>query len=245
MKRLGLYVGLFVLLLSVHPLLAQSELDIAYGETVTGEITNQVYDVVYTFTGESGDLVVINLIGNESADYDPYLYLTTPENNIIAQNDDYYNLNSRIIALLPEDGDYFIVATRRGERSGSGAGGYQLSLENGRLTNLSTTIEGQATMAEAPPTHVFVPEVDGLYSIQYNHIRGSYFPSLTVSTINDNSYEEDIARLEGRGLQGGAVELMLESDVIYVLTVEQNNYDYSADEGDTALYTLAIQPLES
>jgi len=230
--------------LSVQPLFAQSEeIDIAYGETVHGEITNRNFDIVYSFMGESRDLVVINLIQNDAADFDPFLYLTTPDNDIIAQNDDFYNLNSRIIAQLPDDGEYFIVATRRGERSGSGQGGYQLSLDNGRLVSLETTIEGQAIMADYPPTHVFVPETDGEYTLQYRHIRGDYFPNLTVSTINsDYNYEEDIAQLSGRGLQGGALQLLLESDVIYVLTLEQNSYDYSASDGDSALYTLTIQP---
>ena len=63
------------------------------------------------------DLVVINLIRHESADYDPYLYLTTPDNEIIAQNDDFYNLNSRIIAQLPE-GSGTVVGERGLKLSG-------------------------------------------------------------------------------------------------------------------------------
>ena len=247
MKHLGIRacMAMIIFVLSLQPLFAQEELDIAYGETVPGEITNRNYDVVYTFTGESGDLVVINLIRSESADYDPFLYLATPENEIIAQNDDFYNLNSRIIARLPEDGEYLIIATRRGERSGTGQGGYQLSLDNGRLVNLETTLEGQAVMADAPPTHVFMPETAGVFTIEYQHIRGDYFPNLTVSMIHtDSSYEEDIAQISGRGLQGGSLQLFLESDVIYVMTLEENTYDYSADEGDSALYTLSIESLE-
>jgi hypothetical protein len=245
MKRIGM-LGLLLMFVLVTPLFAQSEENaIAYGETIVGEITNRHFDVIYVFTGEEDDLVVINLIRYDNADYDPFLYLTTPENEIIAQNDDFYNLNSRIIAQLPADGEYFIVATRRGERSGTGQGGYELSLDNGQTVKLETTIEGQATMGGAPPTHVFVADTSGVYTIQYNHIRGTYFPSLTVSMINEDSYyEEDISQLSGRGLQGGTIQLMLDRDVIYVLTLEQNNYDYSADEGDTVLYTLAIQPSE-
>lgn len=248
MKHFGRYsfIWLILLVLSVQPLVAQSEeLDIAYGETVVGEITNRNFDVVYSFTGESGDLVVINFIANASANYDPFLYLTTPDNDIIAQNDDFYSLNSRIVAQLPDDGEYFIIATRRGERSGDGQGGYQLSLENGRSVSIETTIEGQAVMSDVPPIHVFVPETDGEYTLQYHHIRGDYFPQLTVSSINsDYNYEEDIAQLSGRELQGGTLQLILDSDVIYVLTLEQNIHDYSASDGDSALYTLTIQSAE-
>lgn len=236
-----------VMLFTTQALFAQSSdlLDIAYGDTLNGEISNRQFDVEYVFTGEQDDIVIINLNRSDSADFDPYLYLTTPENEIIAQNDDFYNLDSRIIAKLPADGDYHIVATRRSERSGSGQGEYQLKLEKGSVSNLDTTIEGQVTLDEAPPTHVFIPETSGVYMIDYNHVRGAYFPGLTVSTITpDYSYEETISQLSGRGLQGGQIHLQLESNVIYILTLEQNSYDYSASTGDFALYTLMVSETE-
>ena len=165
-----------------------------YGETVVGELSNRQFDVVYEFTGEGNDIVVINLIRDDSADFDPYLYLTTTDNMIIAQNDDAYSLDSRIITQLPQDGQYWIVATRRGERSGSGQGGYQLSLEQGRVDKLDTIIEGQVAMGEPPVTHVFVPEQSGIFTFKYDHIRGAYYPGLTISMMHsDSSYEEDIA----------------------------------------------------
>ncbi len=241
LRTIGI-IGVVLLMLSVTPLLAQeAEIGIAYGETVHGEITNQQFDVVYVFNGEAGDIVMINLIRDETASFDPYLYLTTPENDILARNDDFFSLNSRIIAQLPNDGDFWIVATRLSERSGSGEGGYQLSLEQGRVGNVDSTIEGQVTLDDVPPTHIFIPETTGVYAIEYNHVRGAYFPSMVVSLISpDNYYEEDIAQISGRGLQGGTVRVQLEANSIYVLTLEQNPYDYSASSGDFALYTMRV-----
>ena len=241
-KRMIGMVTLIVLLLSVTPLLAQeTEIGIAYGETVQGEITNQQFDVVYVFSGQADDIVMINLIRNETANFDPYLYLTTPQNDILARNDDFFSLNSRIIAQLPADGEYWIVATRLSERSGSGEGGYELSLEQGRVGGVDSTIEGQVAFDDVPPTHIFIPETTGVYTIEYNHVRGAYFPGMIVSLISpDNYYEEDIAQLSGRGLKGGSVQVQLEANSIYVLSLEQNNYDYSASSGDSALYTIRV-----
>jgi hypothetical protein len=244
MKRLSMIAPIvFVSLLWVAmPLVAQrEETAIAYGETVSGEITNRNFDALYTFSGEADDIVLIQMTRDESADFDPYLYLTTPDNQILAQNDDYYNLDSRIIARLPADGDYVIVATRRGERSGSGQGGFQVSLETVRAASPGTTLEGRAVYSEAPPTHVLYPGESGVFTIRYNHVRGDYFPGLVISKVTEGSYyEEDVAQLHGRGLRGGELTLEFERDAIYVLSIEQNYYDYPDNSGASAVYTINV-----
>ena len=228
------------------PAAAQREATpIEFGMTVEGALTNRDWDVLYSFNGAANEIVVINLIADDSASFDPYLYLTTPDNEIIAQNDDYFSLNARIIARLPETGDYDIVATRLGERTASGDGPFTLSLDKVRAATAGTVLEGSAVNGGEPPTHVFFPEQPGVYTIRYTHIRGQYFPGLMISKITeDSSYEEDVAQISGRGMRAGELTLEFEPDAIYVLSVEQNYYDYSAETDAATIYTITIDAPE-
>ena len=244
MKRLamGLILGV-TLLAGVLPAAAQLEgQPISNGDSVTGKITNVDFDVLYSFEGKAGDVVEIEMLSVGEAGFDPYLYLTTPENNILARNDDYYDLNARIVARLPADGTYVIVATRLGERSGSGEGNFELHLQQIPVAAAGQVLEGSASYGERPPTHVIVLEQSGLYTLTYTQVRGSYYPALIVSWVNpDSNYDEDVAQLSARGLRGGSLTLELQADAIYALSVEQNPHDYSATTGDSALYTIKVE----
>jgi hypothetical protein len=244
---------LFILLISVLialPFAVHAQDDptvgtnIAYGDTVSGEVSNRVFETLYFFEGKAGDVVQIEMIASESADLDAYLYLTTVENEIIAQNDDYFGLNSRIVARLPADGTYQIVATRLGQRTGRGQGAYRLTLQQVRIAASGITLEGTAVYAETPPTHVFVPESAGIYTISYRNVRGDYFPSVVISRLQEGSaYEEDIGTLGGRFLRAGEITLELDLDSIYVLSLEQSYYS-NTNTGATAVYTLSVEEVE-
>lgn len=71
---------------------------------------------VHTFEGQAGQMVTIIL---ESADFDPVVTLQNAAGEEIAFNDDFGgSLNSRLVAELPANGTYRVVA-----RSYSGGGG--------------------------------------------------------------------------------------------------------------------------
>ncbi|MEM9817582.1 MAG: CHAT domain-containing protein [Cyanobacteria bacterium P01_D01_bin.6] len=83
-----------------------------------------LYDV-HSFQGQAGQSVRISL---ESQDFDTYLLLYAPSNELIAQNDDDgEGTNSEIVLQLPEDGVYQIV-TNAYDRTGRGT--YQLTVES-------------------------------------------------------------------------------------------------------------------
>ena len=223
---------------------APAQVNIAYGDTASGEVSNRDFEALFFFEGEAGDVVQIEMIAADNADLDAYLYLTTLENEIIAQNDDYFNLNSRIVARLPVDRVYQIVATRNGQRTGRGQGAFQLHLNQVRVVETGVTQEGRAVYGDTPPSHVFVPEAAGIYSMSFRNVRGDYFPAVTISRLQEGyAYEEDIANLNGRFLRSGEMTLEFELDAIYILTVEQSYYS-SATAGAAAVYTLSIEEVE-
>ena len=223
---------------------AQAETNIAYGDTASGEVSNRTFETLFFFEGSAGDVVQIEMIAAENADLDAYLYLTTLENEIIAQNDDYFNLNSRIVARLPADRVYQIVATRNGQRTGRGQGAFQLRLNQVRTVEPGVTQEGRAVYGETPPSHVFVPDAAGVYSLSFNNVRGDFYPSVRISRLQEGyAYEEDIAIMSGRFLRSGQMTMEFELDAIYILTVEQSYYA-TATTGATSVYTLNMEQVE-
>ena len=88
---------------------------ISYGETRDGEIdTGDPFSDVYrgnyepvTFDGAAGDNVTVEMTSED----DTYLILLGPDGTVIAENDDYQGLDSRIQTTLPSDGEYTIIAT--------------------------------------------------------------------------------------------------------------------------------------
>lgn len=236
---------LVLLLLTMIPAATYAQGDderkmIEYGDIVEGEITNAQFDQEYFFEGGAGDVVIVQLVAGDLADFDPLLYLTTADNEILAQNDDFSGYNSRIIYRLPDDSEYMLVATRLGERTGSGTGAFELTLEEAQVSQLGVTIEGVVESDELTAAHVFVPDEDGVYEIEYNHVRGDFYPNFVVQTIpTDATYYEDVASISGREIIGGTVRLSLEAGQMYVLTFQENYYSYS-DTTTQAVYTINI-----
>jgi hypothetical protein len=135
------------------------------------------------------------------------------------------------------------VATRLGERTGSGEGAFTITLEKAQTTGAGIIMEGQVVASEAAPTHVFVPEAAGIYTITYTHVRGDYYPSLVISKLPDNSsYEEDIAQVSGSYMRGGSITLEVDKDAIYIFSLEDTYYTYSGSHAE-AVYTIKVEPV--
>jgi hypothetical protein len=243
MKRLVLVL---IFLMAVPTTLAQEEepaadsIMIAYGDEASGEITNREFEQVFTFEGSAGDVVQITMNANEGLD--AYLYLTTLDNEIIARNDDYNGLSSRILARLTDNATYQIVATRLGDRSGSSTGSYTLSLEQIPVQEGEVTFEGSADHQNAS-SHVYIPTTSGLYTLTYRIVRGDYYPALEVEQhTEDYSYSENLASIGGIGMTQASITLELTADTLYSFTL--NDGSYYSDSDDSTLYTVTVTPEE-
>ncbi|MBN2472360.1 MAG: PPC domain-containing protein, partial [Anaerolineae bacterium] len=108
---------------------------ISYGDTVTGEITNSVYEQAWVFDGTAGDVITITMVdASGSATLDSYLTLQDPSGRELLSNDDAIDtsvgaLNAQIAKFqLPSTGSFTIIATRFGGEFGSATGAYELTL---------------------------------------------------------------------------------------------------------------------
>lgn len=107
---------------------------IAYGETVEGEISNAKFVDFYVFLGQAGDTVTVDMrSGNldEPGGLDPLLILLDSERIPLIENDDIVEgqeRDSRITHTLPQTTYYAIVATRFEQATGTSSGPYTLTL---------------------------------------------------------------------------------------------------------------------
>ncbi|MCL4236716.1 MAG: pre-peptidase C-terminal domain-containing protein [Anaerolineae bacterium] len=104
---------------------------LAYGQTVSGSITDQRRFVLYSFEGQQGDIVTIGMNATGGT-LDTAVYLISPEGIQVAYNDDATpgeNRNSVIAkATLASSGTYYIIATHYGLSFGGTQGTYTLTL---------------------------------------------------------------------------------------------------------------------
>ncbi len=106
----------------------------AYGDTVEGEITDTSFLSVYVFKGAEGDPVTIEMDSQNSADpngLDPLMFLLDDGRIPLADNDDIVqgeNRDSRIEFTLPRTAYYAIVATRFDQENGTSIGPFTLTL---------------------------------------------------------------------------------------------------------------------
>lgn len=115
---------------------------IAYGDVVSGQITNKNYYEAWEFSGDAGDRVQIYMEGD--GELDPYLGLIdVAADTVLAEDDDSGGGSNAYLELtLPSSGTFVIVATRYNLDIGVSVGEYQLQLTSasaGAQSNISNT----------------------------------------------------------------------------------------------------------
>ncbi|MCC7447475.1 MAG: PPC domain-containing protein [Anaerolineae bacterium] len=107
---------------------------IQYGDTISGTISNQRFLYYYTFQGNAGDVVTLQMTHIPGGKLDPLLYLYAYSNGKptpLAGNNDVEpgNVDASIVRFtLPQTGLYLIAATRMGAAQGQTEGNFILML---------------------------------------------------------------------------------------------------------------------
>lgn len=110
-----------------------ADTDITYGSSVSGSIDDDTFEQRYTFNGNEGDVITIEMNADTDTELDPFIALLDPNGVEIAFNDDTNDsLNSAIVDFrLPETGTYTVIASRYNQADGLTAGSYTLSVTSG------------------------------------------------------------------------------------------------------------------
>jgi hypothetical protein len=111
------------------PVVAPGTLTILYDSTVRGTIGDDNVAIAYAFLGNEGDVITLTL-NKTSGNLDPALLLFSADSVELANDDDSGpEKNARIADfVLPQDGIYYVIATRFEYQDGDTSGGYELSL---------------------------------------------------------------------------------------------------------------------
>ena len=121
----------FVFDQSANPATSENYIDIAYGESQSGNIDANIPAVTYRFSGSAGDAVTITM-SRAGGDLNSYLYLLDEQGQLLYEDNDSGgdNGDAQINFTLPDDGIYLIVATRLGQAQGTTSGSYLLALSS-------------------------------------------------------------------------------------------------------------------
>lgn len=138
------------------------------GVSVTATIDDENFERQYTFSGNAGDVVTIEMTAGDNGNLDTYLSLLGPDGAELAANDDVgiSSTDSRIEFTLPETGTYTVVATRYNGAEGASSGDYTITLAG----------SGTGDTTEPPPTSSENVLTDG---------------SSVTDTINDTNFEQE------------------------------------------------------
>ncbi|MGJ3238791.1 MAG: PPC domain-containing protein [Anaerolineae bacterium] len=104
---------------------------IAFNQTRTGELTDALYERFYVFEGRRDQIISINMTRTEFAgQLDAYLVLANAQFQTLIEDDDSGEGSSAQISnyRLPENGLYYIIATRFQRAEGETFGEYTLTL---------------------------------------------------------------------------------------------------------------------
>lgn len=129
--------GAFSLRLQRSPLdVDKLDIDnVRYNESYTSRISDRNPLQYYRFVGKVGELVTISMQANDTMALDSYLILLDSNLEELAFNDTAgSSSNARITQFtLPDNGEYYIIATRAGLLEGTTNGRYTLSLTVGQI----------------------------------------------------------------------------------------------------------------
>jgi hypothetical protein len=213
---------------------------IAYNQTRTESVNDDIWGWSYCFDGNMGDSIEITMVAT-SGNLDTYLELLDSAGNSLVSNDDAdkKSTNSLIQFILPTTGAYSIYAGRYDASKGKTTGNFELSLTSTTVAPTtgsapgrpSTDVTGTTTLPVCDSIIVDAVETEigvGITPITYNQ---------PVSNEIDNSNPFGVYCFEGVTGDVLSISLNVESGDIYL-----GLYDLAFEE--VAVSEDAKSPIE-
>ncbi len=232
------------------PTVSTGPIPISYEDSVQGVITNEAPELMYTFEGQTGDVVTISM-ARTSGDLDTYLLLMAPNGEKITENDDIVsgNTDSLIEAFtLPDDGTYTIVVTRYQRRTGTSTGEFTLTLGTGApddrpIVILDEPVEGSIDDETFAIAYRFDGQENQVIDIA---VRGSgdLNPQVLLLPPDGREYarNDDESNRETDSLIDG---VRLPATGSYTIIVTRYQQEFGRTEGDYELEVTESDPADS
>lgn len=235
MKKMFLISLVLALLVIVAPSLAQDEL--SAGVPVSGELTAEVAEIAFTYSGSEGEVIVMELYPVDIlADYDqPSIILQDSSGNELMRRDGYGETEA--VWQLPADDTYTIIASRADDTS---VGEFTLTVKKPTPLAINEGVSGTLN-SEEPPVYFLYDGVDNFaLSVVIN---GDYSPQVTIATINTEYVPgtlDEVGYLGGATLTKGSIGTF-EGGQIYVIVLDRALLSFYFNEV-TSDFDLSLVP---
>lgn len=238
LKRMSI---LMVFVFSASVIYAQDKkITIRYGETFTGEITNQRYEIPNVFEGTSGDVVIFEMqpVDTLGELTNPVLTLVDSAGRTIADTSESFSYGSATLVIeLPGSDTYTILATRADGSAGTSVGEFTLSLFQPPVIEVSTILEDE--IASGDGNKYYMIEADGTAAmLTYRKQGGDYDLQITINQISDTFGLEPLVILAGSELTNGEMNVPEDAGV-YIISIGPMPFSFSFGEL-TADYALLM-----
>ncbi len=182
---------------------AQAAIPILVNEPQEGEINDKEPEKYYTFEAKQNDLFTIRM-NRINGSVDSFLVLADANLQEIASDDDSGGgQNSKIEGyLIPQDGTYYVIATRLDRQNGTTAGRYKIELqslgnafdgvpEGTQRISYGTTVTGHIDDTTPEVMFAFWGVKDDAITVSLNRGDGDLDPTLNILDSDRNIVKQD------------------------------------------------------
>ena len=221
------------------------------GVPAPGELTAERYADFYQFEGRKDEIVTVRLERTPGSALDPVVALTDALLTEIASDDDSAGQQNSLINqfVLPEDGVYYVIATRYQREAGTSTGPYRLTLTREgsafegvlpavpRLDYGTATI-GQVTDATPETLYAFIGSAGDVITASMLRSDGNLDPLLVLLDANQNELARDD---DSGGSQNARIDrfTLPETGVYYLKATRFTNPAGGTPTSGSFLITLA------
>jgi hypothetical protein len=214
-----------------------------YGDVVDGEITNEAYEVEYTFTGAANDVVVIRMWteGFDNVVNEPALALATADNAVIGSTADHISISdASLVATLPADGDYKILATRVDGSAGDSVGTFKLTVLKPEALTSGQPVSGSLSSEDKM---YYLVNADGPFVLSYQRTSGTFSPEVSINLVSDVGDTESQAVMSGAIVRAGSLDIDPGGQAMFIVLLQEALWDFNFDVV-SAEYTLTLDSAE-
>lgn len=253
------FAGLFVLSFLLGTLLLSpletpthaqtASLPIAYGEVLSGEITDDVKRVEFGFDGQAGDIVFAQMVpAIDDGVIGAHVSITDERERILADSSQLIvfggGLGRMIAAELLQDGKYTLTVFVREDSTQSG--GFDVSVLQVQTLESGDVIEGEVTntLRDTYSTYSAVFAVDSRddFTVTYEHTGGRYYPDVTVHNLETGNLVWPRAYVGGEELISGSLTMLGAADY-RIITVGARSFGTrgSTDMEESGSFRLTVK----
>lgn len=249
MRRLTIFILCSFFFATTFMTQAQETLELKYGQTVSGELIEEVPELLYTFKGNEGDVIVAEMVaeidmsrppgeglGNFTV---PALILRDSEEIILADTrDEYMIFSTGVVAQLRQTGTYTLVATT-GNPEVTREGQFSLRLLRVPMLSVGDSVEGEITRGELPDYYAVTQEDTSLF-LHYQRLTGRFRPTINIQSMGSGIIEplSPLVSLSGDSLEQGLVNFPSTAQ-IYLISVGDSPFP-SIDSRAELRYELTV-----